>query len=201
MTAITGVVISKTDVVSGQKFYTANYAKLIDDINGFIADVIAKAVDLASAQTIAGAKTFTGDTVVPDQSASNNSTKAANTKYVDTALAAKESNIVTQATANLFGSRTTNDTTPATLVKDTVYKAQCDGYLDATIGATYSIRGYTDGSNPPTTIVQVNASGAGQWGSSVSVKVNKDDYVKITVSGGTPTIYWLPYGTGGLVAQ
>lgn len=40
------------------------------------------------AQSIAGTKTFSGTVNVPDQTASDNSAKAANTKYVDAAVAA-----------------------------------------------------------------------------------------------------------------
>lgn len=196
MAAITGVVISKTDVVSGQKLYTANYAKMIDDINGFIADVIAKAVDLASAQSITGVKTFTVSPLVP--SLPSGATAAVNKTYADSIATGKEDAIVTQATANLFGAWTTDDTVAATLVKDTVYKAQCDGFVTAFIATGHSVVGFTDSSNPPTTERTHNVDGSG---GGITVPVRKDDYVKIESSGGTPTLHWLPFGTGGLVAQ
>lgn len=52
------------------------------------------AIELPSVAALAlkaplASPTFTGDVVVPDQTAGNNSTKAANTKYVDAGLALK----------------------------------------------------------------------------------------------------------------
>lgn len=49
---------------------------------GAVFDALALKAPLAS-------PTFTGDVVVPDQAAGNNSTKAANTKYVDAGLGLK----------------------------------------------------------------------------------------------------------------
>ncbi len=49
---------------------------------GAVFDALALKAPLAS-------PTFTGDVIVPDQSAGNNSMKAANTKYVDAGLALK----------------------------------------------------------------------------------------------------------------
>ena len=53
-----------------------------------VADALALKAPLAS-------PTFTGDVVVPDQTAGNNSTKAANTKYVDAKVAESITNGVT----------------------------------------------------------------------------------------------------------
>ena len=58
------------------------------------------AIELPSVAALAlkaplASPTFTGDVVVPDQSAGNNSTKAANTKYVDAKVAESITNGVT----------------------------------------------------------------------------------------------------------
>lgn len=118
--------------------------------------------------------------------------------YADT----KETVLVTQATTNIFGAWTTNDTTPATLVSGTIYRAAGDGFLsvlapDLDNGETVQL--FTDGNSNPTTL---RLSGAQDTNMDVSFTcpIRKDDYCKvISASGGTLTISWLPIGTGGLV--
>ena len=70
------------DGVTGDKLKDSG-VKLSDkaDVDD-VADALALKAPLAS-------PTFTGDVIVPDQTAGNNSTKAANTKYVDAGLALK----------------------------------------------------------------------------------------------------------------
>lgn len=81
--SLTGQTFVTSDVVDGQKFYTANYLALIAQMQALNDELLAECLTLAGAQTITGNKTFSGITIVPDQTASDNSTKAANTKYVD----------------------------------------------------------------------------------------------------------------------
>ena len=50
-------------------------------------------VRMTTAQTVAGVKTFSSSPIVPDLSASDNSTKSANTKYVDSAITSIQANI------------------------------------------------------------------------------------------------------------
>jgi len=102
---------------------------------------------------------------------------------------------------SIFGTWTDKDSTPATLVKDGVYKAGSDGFILASVtGQNNTLVCYTDGSNPPTTIrVRAYGYGSDRY-ANITMPVKKDDYVKIT-SGETPTIYWLPIGSGSLVKQ
>lgn len=117
----------------------------------------------------------------------------ANKKYVDT----KEAALVTQATASIFGAWTNQDSDSNTLLKDAVYKATSDGFvIFYTTSNNGVIKGYTDGSNPPTTQRTHEASYISLQGANGMMPVRKDDYWKVTDSAGTPTIYWLPIGTG-----
>ncbi len=61
-----------------------------DLLDGFHASSF---VQTTGTQSIAGVKTFSDAPIVPDQSASDNSTKSANTKYVDSAIASVQANI------------------------------------------------------------------------------------------------------------
>jgi len=105
---------------------------------------------------------------------------------------------------NIFGTRVTTDSLTAALVKDAVYKAGSDGIvtLYRIHGADSVEAGLTDGSNPPTTVLKARATSSitnKQGG--FSMHVRKDDYWKVTCSGITPTIYWLPIGSGTCVKQ
>jgi hypothetical protein len=104
-----------------------------------------------------------------------------------------------------FGSRTTLDSLGAALVKDEVYKVGSDGIVTVyrAHSGTESIEtGYTDGSNPPTTVLRARttASVTNKQGG-FQIHVIKDDYWKITFTNLTPTIYWLPMGSGTCVKQ
>jgi len=77
---------------------------------------------------------------------------------------------------------------------DTVYLAATDGFVCAgsTEGTTNDLKGYTDSSNPPTTLRLKSVlfvSGASI--SSITMPVRKGDYWKVT---GASWIYWLPVG-------
>lgn len=83
----------------------------------------------------------------------------------------------------------------ASKTTDVVYQATTDGNIHAVVNAgagyTAQIRGYTDGSNPPTTERMSNHCYDPSAGSTagIEVDVKKGDYWKVT--GGT-TVYWLP---------
>jgi hypothetical protein len=124
--------------------------------------------------------------------ASQQSVKA----YADT----KEATLVTQATASIFGTRTTTDSLSATLVHDEVYQVACDGFLAVKV-TDEGFYIYSDGSNPPTTIIAQH-KGDGNEMSGIPTPIRKDDYFKVTKNGdNTMVIYWLPIGTGACVKQ
>ncbi len=121
----------------------------------------------------------------------------ANKLYTDT----KEAALVTQSTASIFGPWTDKDSGGSVaLAKDEIYRVGSDGFVyvyKSTQNAT--IIGLTDSSNPPTTIRQ-QANHATEV-MCINFAVRKDDYWKVTITTGTPTIFWLPIGTGTSVKQ
>jgi hypothetical protein len=87
---ITALVIDHTDIADGLVASAADMNTKMNAFETWAADqVVAKTVNLAGtiAQTISGPKTFSGITIVPDKSAGNNTTEAANTKFVTAGLA------------------------------------------------------------------------------------------------------------------
>lgn len=106
----------------------------------------------------------------------------------------------------MFGAWTTTDTGAATLVYNSVYLAQCDGFVVYYMSSTnaFVLSGLTDGSSPPTTIAAyyTNETNNNAYGS-ILVPVRSGDYVKVTRTGtpATAGMRWLPLGTGGLVLQ
>jgi len=87
----------------------------------------------------------------------------------------------------------------ATKVKNTVYEAASDGivvaYGSGGSGTTDHMIGYTDGSNPPTTIRIVSGEGAEQY-LGFTMPVRKGDYWKVSTTGANCTfvVRWLPIG-------
>jgi hypothetical protein len=81
----------------------------------------------------------------------------------------------------------------ASRVNNTVYLAATDGFVIAITpnGAT-QVFGYTDGSNPPTTIRAVNYTNGAAPICSITMPVRKGDYWKVT---GATTVYWIALGT------
>ena len=163
---------------------------------------------LAGTLGVTGVMTTTAASVLGDGSTLAAATEAGDgvRTIVDKAYAdTKEATLVTQATASTFGTLVTTDTTPATLVKDTVYKAACDGFLHVYITAVNDwIKFYTDDTDATTLRLQETAASTGSGDNKACgfcVPVKKDDYVKITAQTNAPTISWLPIGTGGLVDQ
>lgn len=96
----------------------------------------------------------------------------------------------------LFGDWTNLDSTSGTLVKDEVYKVGSDGFLIALRVGGAELYGYTDSSNPPTTLRwEIDTAGNTD---SFMLPIKKDDFWKAV---GATTIYWLPIGTGTCVKQ
>ncbi|MBN2138279.1 MAG: hypothetical protein JW720_10760 [Sedimentisphaerales bacterium] len=101
---------------------------------------------------------------------------------------------------SIFGAWTDDDSELNTLAKNNVYMATSDGFVTVYgDGSLATLTIYTDGSNPPTT---VRASIGRPYGNNENgmIPVRKNDYWKITYSG-TPTIHWLPIGSGSCVKQ
>ena len=74
-----------------------------------------------------------------------------------------------------------------------VYQAITDGMVVCESSTSNTFAGYTDGSNPPTTVRTRNAYGS--IGSGITMPVKKGDYWKVTASGSSYNIYWIPLGT------
>lgn len=126
------------------------------------------------------------------------------TKLADDAVV--DANVDTSGAFSIFGTKVTTDSTPATLVKDEVYKAGSDGYVEVnyTSASTDSnILGYTGTAATPVTVVHrlSTASLGNPKNVCFTMIIPKDNYWKVTASAGTPTIYWTPIGTGSCVKQ
>lgn len=83
---------------------------------------------------------------------------------------------------------------------NTVYQADTDGFVLAYADAQTEVLGYTDSSNPPTTLRVGNygAVVAENWHNGITFPVRKGDYWKVTgaTGGDAAAVYWLPKGTG-----
>jgi len=78
-----------------------------------------------------------------------------------------------------------------TVANNTVYEAATDGFAIALVSSSANdILGYTDSSNPPTTL-RVTQSTAGTENQSATMPVKKGHFWKFT---GATTVYWLPIG-------
>ena len=97
----------------------------------------------------------------------------------------------------VFGDWTTTDSNSDTLVKDEIYKVTSDGFVLFGHNTQQGhVCAYSNGSNPPSVKKVENGTGntTGEWTSLIPIK--KNDYWKVTVTSGTPTIFWLPVGNG-----
>ena len=110
-------------------------------------------------------------------------------------------------TVSIFGDWTTTDSLGNTLVKDAIYKATTDGIVCATVMRTNNnayINAYSGPSSSPSYPESVLTQGLPEGYSryaAVTLPVKKDDYWRIYVLEGTPTIRWLPMGSGTCVRQ
>jgi hypothetical protein len=86
--------------------------------------------------------------------------------------------------------------------RNTVYFAATDGfvlaYASGPPGALFILRGFTDSSNPPTTVrtklVTMNLNSSLQEEVSIMMPVRKGDFWKLESGGWNDKIYWLPFG-------
>jgi len=78
----------------------------------------------------------------------------------------------------------------ATVNNNQVYQVSTDGFVLAYTQVAGIIYGYTDSSNPPTTL-RANQETASSNRAHIMFPVRKNDYYKTT---GAATVYWLPMG-------
>lgn len=104
-------------------------------------------VRMTTDQTVAGIKTFSSSPIVPDLSASDNSTKAANSKYVDSAISALDTSIKAYYTAGT-GISLTSGAIASTITQYTDELAQ-DASASLFTGGTHTgiSYSYVDNSN------------------------------------------------------
>jgi len=81
----------------------------------------------------------------------------------------------------------------ATKVTDTVYLAATDGFVCAKPNTAVTLAGYTDASNPPSTLMAQGYTYSGIQNSTITFPVRKGDYWKVV--GGTEFVYWIPLGS------
>ncbi len=148
----------------------------------FAADVVIKAGDISA-------------TKVSSLAGPTDSNDAARKQYVDDQMGSINS---------IFGSWTSNDSASNTLVRGEVYKAGSDGFVlvwHSTVDRWMNI--YTDGSNPPTTLImKADSSSIVRHTANAMIPVRADDYVKVTTEYNVSVnMYWLPIGNGSLVKQ
>jgi hypothetical protein len=115
-------------------------------------------------------------------------TAIANKKYVDDLFATLA-----------FGDMVSVNSVGGALASGTTYKADCDGFVMANTLIGNITVAVDELTNPPTTIRRRDADNDNTWGG-VTVPVKKDHYVKV-VATSLSGYYWMPIGTGGLVAQ
>lgn len=92
-------------------------------------------------------------------------------------------------------------------VISTAYQAPCDGFFEGIVSGTGTVTdfaGYSDSSNPPTTLrtsIQQLDSGIGPFSGGWLMAVKKGDYYEAKVAGATGaptyTLNWIPLGTAG----
>ncbi|MHC4345346.1 MAG: hypothetical protein ACYSUP_11750 [Planctomycetota bacterium] len=169
-------------------------------------------------QTIAGTKTFSaapvmtnGLTVGKDTDIGNYNLRAKTLQSdqpTGTApLAVASTTKVANLNADMVDGKHSNEQFGAWAAKsvDVVYQADTDGFVCATIDATDKayLQGYTDGSNPPTTLRMrghntYSYSSPNSLENGMMMPVRKGDYWKVTStgSGGSPVVVvcWLPIG-------
>jgi hypothetical protein len=154
-------------------------------------------MDILTAQTIAGVKTFSVSPIVPTLTTGDDTTKAASTAFVQQEITASK--------ATIFGTRTVNDSLGSALAIGSVYKAGSDGFVSYTVvrvSDTYLVTLVSDSNATPTTVLASQSGTYGADGDTVCIPIKKDDYWKINNTNGTVSnIRWLPMGSGTCVKQ
>lgn len=117
------------------------------------------------------------------------------TPLEDTAIPNKKF-VTDQIATRAVGELTALDTDTAGLVKDTVYLAGSDGFINATLGSAGTITLLSSVANPPTTVV--DRSGTNFGFANVGGLIKSGNYVKITADAALTDFNWTPFGTGGL---
>ncbi len=146
-------------------------------------------------------ETTRGGFLDEDNMASNAANKVASQQSIK---AYAEAALITQATSNIFGTRTTTDTVAGALAVTSIYRVQCDGFLygyGAGENATIIVYVEAGDATPDVAVAKVRSYASGNADGHFCVPVNKDDYWQVTVSGGAMTLFWTPIGTGGCVKQ
>ncbi len=145
-------------------------------------------VYLTGDQTINGVKTFNSFPVTPSANPSSDY-EVANKKYVDDKISSLPSPI-----GGLdFG-------VPVSKNAGTVYHADAPGFVVAYTnptggGSGVGIIGYSDSSNPPSTIRQrsyVDVAENGTVSCPITFPVKKGDYWKVVSQNASATIWWIP---------
>lgn len=127
----------------------------------------------------------------------------ANKKYVDT----KEATLVTQATASIFGTKTDTDTISGAFAAESVYKAQCSGFIIIALllnNDTDDMNINVGTNNPPTTQSWAYDNNSANMNTTIMLPVAKDEYWQVKLNGQLHTFTkatWQPIGTGGCVKQ
>lgn len=184
-----------------------NFTNVLDALNSFDAANLTGTISLARISDLTATQMASTFFLDEDNMASNSATAVSSQQAIKAYADTKEATIVTQTTANVWGARVTTDSLSATLIKDTVYRAQCDGIVTVyrgQSGGTDSVSaGYSNSSNPPTgtTLAARGTTGLSNKQGGFSMHVRKNDYWTVTMTNVTPAIYWLPFGTGDSVAQ
>lgn len=139
----------------------------------------ANSVLLTGDQTVAGNKTFSSSPIVPTPTTDM---QASTKKYVDDNKAALGSWVDKSSS---YGAQ----------------QAATDGfvcaYLTSAGGETVQISGYTDSNSNPTTVRSASRAANDELAvvSIAAMPVKKGDYWKVVVSGGSPVVYWIPFGS------
>ena len=126
--------------------------------------------------------------------------------YVDTQVATKEDTIVDNAAADLCSAWRTKDTGgDDDLALDTIYKAECTGFLVVKYGtASNTTILIKSGAASPPTATRAWASSNGIDSPrymTLTCPIIKDHYVQTTSDVAIESISWVGFGSGGLVAQ
>jgi len=160
-------------------------------------------IQQGTAGTSPSAPNYSGKSVIAEVRIVNGDSSIPASRIIDVRAFMAATPAVVDFT-NIFGSWTNLDSVGSVLINNAVYKTAGDGFVIArnpvSTGVDYHIRGYTDSSNPPTTVRCQNTT-IGQSSpklGSITMPVKKGDYWKVT---GADTIYWLPIGSGQCVKQ